>query len=379
MNVPLAIFEPEYPNRLHPLSLLSLIYDLRYGFKPFSFYLKKEFGQPQFFIAPNRFHLLIRSRFGEDSLSPEGEVLLVNSSARPSSYEVIKKLERNRAIFEGDELVAAKGRLPEVLHRQSMKQAGFEVLEGKDMLVKGPWELVEALKDNLDGRGVVYGSNVRIEEPVYFDVSEGPVLIADGVRLEAFTRIAGPAYIGRNSVIHSARINPYTFIGEMCRVGGEVEFSIIESYSNKTHYGYVGHSYVASFVNLGAGTTTSDLKNTYGTVRVSYLGRKIDTGLRKLGAFIAHHVKTAINTSIFSGKKLGAFSLVYNIVKEDVPPFTISGLYENYMELFLKSAIETARRMKERRGLELTKEEEFLIKESFALSKDERPWSEYST
>lgn len=379
MNVPLAIFEPEYPNRLHPLSLLSLIYDLRYGFKPFSFYLKREFGQPQFFVVPKRFHPLIESRFGKGFLSPEGEVLVINSSVRPSNYDVIKKLGSNQAIFEGEELVAARGKLPDALDRQNMRHAGFEILEGRDLLVEGPWELIEALKNGLEGRGIVYGSNVRMEEPVYFDMSEGPIFIADGVRLEAFTRIAGPAYIGRNSIIHSARINPYTFIGEVCRVGGEVEFSIVESYSNKTHYGYLGHSYIASFVNLGAGTTTSDLKNTYGTVRVNHLGKRVDTGLRKLGAFIAHHAKTAINTSIFSGKKLGAFSHAYNTVKEDVPPFTISGLYEDYRELFLESAIETAKRMKRRRGLELTKEEEYLIKDSFALSKGERPWSEYST
>ena len=168
------------------------------------------------------------------------------------------------------------------------------------------------------------------------------------------------------------RDSPYTFVGEVCRIGGEVEFSILESYTNKTHYGYLGHSYVASFVNLGAGTTISDLKNTYGTVRVGHLGRKVDTGMRKLGAFIAHHVKTAINVSAFSGKKIGAMSHIYGLVKEDVPPFTIYGLFEEPRELLLDSALETARRMKARRGLELTEEEEFLIKESFTLSKGER-------
>ena len=77
----------------------------------------------------------------------------------------------------------------------------------------------------------------------------------------------GPIYVGPHSRINEhASIKEAVSLGHTTRVGGEVEASIIESYSNKQHYGFLGHSYVGSWINIGAGTSNSDLKNTYGTV-----------------------------------------------------------------------------------------------------------------
>jgi len=374
MTSPLGIYEEEYPNNLHPLSLLSPIFDLRFGFRTILSKLRNFFGDPRYFLVPERFKPLIEKRFGKDVFKVEERILLINSSLRPSKYSVVAEIKEGQAVFQGGSFVACRGKIRGDLSRRSMKAQGFEILEGRGLLIEGPWELIEGLKEGLRGTGIIYGRNVKIEEPVYLDLTEGPILIADEVRIEAFTRISGPAYIGRRSAIHSARINPYTFIGDVCRVGGEVEFSIIEPYVNKAHFGYVGHSYISSFTNLGAGTTTSDLKNTYGTVRVKHLGRRVDTGLVKLGSFISHHVKTSINSSIYSGKKIGAMSHVHGLVNEDVPPFMIYGknVGLGVKELLLESAIKTAERMKKRRGLELSREEEYLIRISFEISKAER-------
>ena len=121
-------------------------------------------------------------------------------------------------------------------------------------------------------------------------------------------------------------------LGHHTKVGGEVEASIIEPYSNKQHHGFLGHSYVGSWVNLGAGTCNSDLKNTYGTVNMEYGSidgkgsrdggvQKASTGMQFVGCFIGDYAKTAINTSIFTGKTIGACSMVYGFVTTNVPAF----------------------------------------------------------
>jgi len=203
------------------------------------------------------------------------------------------------------------------------------------------------------GFPVYIGENVTIEKCVFFDCSKGPVVIEDGVEIQSFSRISGPTWIKAGSIILSALVRGGNVIGEVCKVGGEIEESIIEGYSNKAHRSYLGHSYVGEWVNIGALTVTSDLKNTYGTIKMHINGKKVDTGRIKLGAFIADYAKTSILTAIFSGRKIGVASHVYGVVYEDVPSFTIwaktLGLIP--VELRLESAINTQRRMFRRRNV----------------------------
>jgi UDP-N-acetylglucosamine diphosphorylase/glucosamine-1-phosphate N-acetyltransferase len=208
---------------------------------------------------------------------------------------------------------------------------------------------------------------VAVDEPVYFDTSRGPVLIADDVKIEAFSRIVGPALIGKGSVIHSARINGNCFIGDGCRVGGEVEESVVEAHSNKTHAGYLGHSYVGEWVNIGAGAVTSDLKNTYGPVRMETAAGRVDTGLVKLGSFMAAMSKVSINSTIYAGRTVGMASQVHGLVDRDVPPFIIYGRSLGWEDkrLLLDSALESLRRMKARRGLKMSRGEEQLVRKAY--------------
>ena len=372
-----AIFVEEYPDQIQPLSLTSPVFELRYGRRQLMRILVDRLGEPDAFIVPPRFEEYVREKYPGRKTTLEdlsGRVLVVNASTRPEALdEVLEAVEDGNIVVDGGRLVAAK-----------LDAGGYstsELLSGRrwhgmevDALMKGPWELVEALTRWPRGRGVIYGSNVRVEEPVTIDSERGPVLIADDVRIEAFTRIEGPAYIGKGSIIHSARINPYTFIGEACRIGGEVEHSIIADHSNKAHAGYLGHSYVGSWVNIGAGTVTSDLKNTYGTVRMAIGGRNVDTGMIKMGSIIGDHVKIAINTSIYTGRRIGASGHVYGLVDKDVPAFVI---YSNVRtpepaELELGKAIEIAERMMGRRGVSMTPAVRRILEDAFRLSQGER-------
>jgi UDP-N-acetylglucosamine diphosphorylase/glucosamine-1-phosphate N-acetyltransferase len=138
---------------------------------------------------------------------------------------------------------------------------------------------------------------------VVFDTSEGAIVIDESAVIQPHCVIGGPCYVGTGSVIRAHADVRHSVIGPQCRVGGEVSGSVIQGYSNKAHYGYLGDSYIGEWVNLGAGTTTSNLKNTYGPVRMQthMHGRPEPTGQRFLGSVVGDHVKTAIGTRLMTG------------------------------------------------------------------------------
>jgi glucose-1-phosphate thymidylyltransferase len=157
-------------------------------------------------------------------------------------------------------------------------------------------------------------------------------------------------------------------------VSGEIEQSIISNYTNKNHDGFVGHSIVGSWVNLGALTTTSDLKNTYGEIKVNVGGKQVNTGHNKVGAFIGDMAKTAIGTMISSGKSVGVSSFAMGAVTSDIPSFTISAGVprSRVVEMYIDSAIETQRRMMSRRGIKISDAYISLIKSVFKMTKLDR-------
>lgn len=171
-----------------------------------------------------------------------------------------------------------------------------------------------------DIKKLYVGQDAEIEAGAVIDLRPGPIYIDDYARVLALSKIIGPAYIGKNSIIDQAKISGGTTIGENCRISGEVESSIFQGYANKHHYGFIGHSYIGEWVNLGAGTTDSDLKNNYTTVKVKIGNKKIDTGKLKVGCFIGDHTKTAIGTMIPTGAVIGIFANVLMPAKS-IPNF----------------------------------------------------------
>ena len=146
---------------------------------------------------------------------------------------------------------------------------------------------------------------------VVIDAEHGPVYIDNDAEIYPFTRIEGPCYVGKQAILLGAKCREGNSIGPMCRVGGEVEESIIHGHSNKYHDGFLGHAYVGEWVNLGAFTTNSDLKNDYSNVSVMLDGRHaIDTGSVKVGSLIGDHVKTSIGTLFNTGSYVGPMALI---------------------------------------------------------------------
>ena len=207
----------------------------------------------------------------------------------------------------------------EILEKIAAQVETLEPLEG--CLASFPHEVIRANMDqcesNLQYRiaqgdytessdGVFTAGQVVIHESVVTDTADGPIVIEDGSKILPFAYLRGPVYVGRDCRINEhASIKDAVSLSHTVKVGGEVEGVVIESYSNKQHYGFLGHSYLGSWINLGAGTCNSDLKNTYGKVNVQYPQGKIGTGMQFVGCAMGDYSKSAINTSIFTGKMIG--------------------------------------------------------------------------
>ncbi len=224
------------------------------------------------------------------------------------------------------------------------------------------------------GDGVFSADGRPLGEYCVTDSSEGPVVFEEGVSIAPYCYFKGPVYVGRNAKIieHSAMKDAVT-LGSTSKVGGEVEASIIEPFSNKQHHGFLGHSYLGSWVNLGAGTCNSDLKNTYGEVVMEYSSRKVKTGMQFVGCFIGDYAKTAINTSIFTGKTIGACSMVYGFVTTNVPSFVNYARYFGQVtETAVETLVQTQARMFARRNVEQRPCDIQLLKDIYEMTKHER-------
>jgi len=175
--------------------------------------------------------------------------------------------------------------------------------------IEGTVEQPNAIRGGKDD--IFIGKGTVIHPMVVLDAANGPIYLDEDVEVHPFTRIEGPCFVGKKSILLGAKCREGNSIGPVCRVGGEVEESIIQGYSNKYHDGFLGHAYVGEWVNLGALTTNSDLKNDYGNVEVMLPGRRpIDTGSTKVGSLIGDHTKTSIGTLLNTGSYVGAMALI---------------------------------------------------------------------
>jgi UDP-N-acetylglucosamine diphosphorylase/glucosamine-1-phosphate N-acetyltransferase len=262
-----------------------------------------------------------------------------------------------------------------------------EAMEVDGLLLRGSFDLVTALErflgeDCLDFRGapstgVPEGSLVlgdpadvivmgaAVEPGVVFDVRHGPVVLEAGVEVRHGTRLEGPTFVGGHSKVLGGFVRASVF-GPECRVHGEIAASVFLGYANKSHDGFLGHSVVGHWVNLGALTTTSNLKNTYGAVRLEVDGRKLDTGLHNLGTLFGDHAKTAIGTMLATGTVIGAGANVFGppTPPKHVPPFAWGSSGDE--RLTADGFLRIAERVLPRRGVELTAERRRSLELTFA-------------
>lgn len=217
-------------------------------------------------------------------------------------------------------------------------------LEIEGVYLRGTYDLLTALEELLIADcadflaaphgGVPEGSIVlgdpthlislgaSVEPGVVFDVRQGAVVIDQGAEVRSGTRLEGPIYVGPGTRVLGGFLRASVF-GPECRVRGEISASVFLGFANKSHDGFVGHSVVGQWVNLGAGTTTSNLKNTYGVVRLDVDGERIETGRLNLGSLVGDHAKTAIGTMLATGTVVSAGANVFGppTPPKYIPPF----------------------------------------------------------
>ena len=279
-------------------------------------------------------------------------VLHVSLSGLAADDQVCARLrtEGSQAVFALRELD-----LPAADCELHVLDAAHEIVEAHERALEGSLATKVDTGTFRETRpGLFAAEGARVAEEVV--VRHGPVVVAAGAEVGPFVCLDGPLWIGPRS-----RVNPHawlragTSLGADCRVGGEIEATVLEPFSNKPHDGFLGHSHVGGWVNLAAGTVTSNLKATYGAVRLhdrSPDGSRttLDTGRQFFGALVGDLVKTAINTSIPCGARIGLAATVQGTVAQAVPAFTNDILGGR------STAEQTATvlgRMMARRGLEL--------------------------
>ena len=214
---------------------------------------------------------------------------------------------------------------------------------------------------------IYIGSNTVIQSGVVLDANAGPIIIKDNTTVMACSYLEGPLVIDNDCLIKAgSKIYGGTSIGPGCKIGGEVTESIFQGRSNKQHDGFIGHAYMGEWVNLGAGTNNSDLKNNYTTVTVNVNGNVIDSGSLFAGLFMGDHSKSGINTMFNTGTSIGVGC---NVVGAGFPPknvpsfsWVVNGKIRNYD---YKKFLKTARIVKERRNLSISPEEKYLFQAIF--------------
>lgn len=418
MSNNICLFEDDNFEDLYPLSLTRPLYEIRLGMMSLRERLERLYPQGELFLLCREYlaeylkNSLPQAKVMEvERLKREG-ALLINGRALPSS----KKLSGDIPI-KGEEELGLKGDIPVYarLSGEKIKALGelniipkSELLKlkgkikTKDIeieLINYPWDLIRlngktliedfsscpgqaGISGYLDERAVLYGEKARlhlskesrVEAGVIINLEDGPVYIGEKAKVRPPTIIDGPCYIGPGTIIDGAKIRSETSIGQVCRIGGEVEASIIHGYTNKHHDGFLGHAYLGEWVNLGAMATNSDLKNNYGDVRVYVRGEFRKSGEIKLGSFIGDYSKLGIGTLLNTGAVVGVGCNIFGggtIPPKFIPSFCW-GDGKEFAEYALERCIKDAETIMGRRKIKQSEAHRKIMRYVHEITEPER-------
>ena len=399
----LCLFEDDQVAHLKPLVATRAAYDLRLGIRTLLETTREAFGTP-----PTVLHarpLIDQVTAEENSLVtgaiPDGaDVLFVNGRYIAEDGDLLDRLrhaarpgEPARVFVQGGEVIAAwvPGASSRLVQTDAVTRSTFgdrpEETVSDARLIGRLWDLTAeiypalerdfaarmagvGLSDRLNGTihpsAVLVGSGVyvapgaTISAGAVLNAEGGPIFIDEGARVWEQAVVTGPAYLGKGSQIKIAAHVEGSAVGPVSKVGGEVEKSVVHSYSNKQHAGFMGHSYLGRWNNLGADTNNSDLKNTYGEVTLfnEATGAFEPSGTQFLGLFMGDHSKAGINTMFNTGTVVGVFCNVFGSGYQPrrIPSFTWGGL-DRFTEYRLDKAFEVAEAVMARRDKTLTEAE----------------------
>lgn len=331
-------------------------------------------------------------------LVKEVDNVLINASVLPNKelIEEIGKLKNNQTLIKGDVLIAHR------LSDKDIDNHDIDLLEGEvPMETKAPFLKLSYLYDiiTLNDQAIIddfelitkgrksqaLGEQVRVIKPenifveegaviemAYINASEGPVYIGKDAQIMDGAMLRGPLAVGAYSKVRmGAKIYPGSSIGPHCKVGGEMSHSVIFGYTNKAHDGFLGHSVIGEWCNLGADTNTSNLKNNYSAVRLwDYAENSfVDTGLQFCGTFMGDYSKCGINTMFNTGTVVGVNAQVFGagFMRNFIPSFSW-GSVAGFSNVNIDNAVQIARRVHGRRGLDFGPVDESILRNVYDQS-----------
>ncbi len=398
----IILFDSDARNHLLPLTATRPMGELRIGIltlrekwerylKGTASYITQEYLQEKFPI-----HI-------------EEENIIINAGILPNEQlcRRISELEVSEALLLDGELVAA--RLNEVQFEQLIEDEEVHSLQGVDLDKNIPvvqinhlWELTllgkQAIADDFalltKGRAsqavsatnsiVGPGQNLFVEEGVKMEccmlnVTNGPIYIAKNAELMEGCMLRGPVSIGEDSILKlGAKIYGPTTIGPGCRVGGEVNRSILIANANKAHDGFLGDAVLGEWCNIGADTNNSNLKNSYSEVKLwDYAtGHFEKTGQQFVGLIMGDHAKCGINTMFNTGTVVGVFANVFGagFMRNFIPDFAWGGNIGGYRTYKFAEACETATIVMGRRNKTFTELEKAILYHVYDRTIQYRSW-----
>ncbi len=409
MKTAICIFEDDKYSNFLPLVYTRPVYDLRCGILTLREKIIRHFPSSKIILhTRNYLSEYLREKnhgYEVNNFSPE-PTLFINGRLimDKKSAWLIKKMSENSILLDNDDTIAAvyissgvdlmsNGFLnfkdiPGLQQsKTNFKLASFswdlvningnEIANDFNLLVKKNSSIQQKKFKSVEFKNkkqIFIGKNVLLDPFVYLDATLGPIYLGKNVHIMSHSYIQGPAFIGENSVIKShTSLYHNSSIGPVCKVGGEVEGSIIHSYSNKQHEGFLGHSYIGSWVNIGASTNNSDLKNNYSNVSVMLNGKPVDTDTQFVGLIMGDHSKTAINTMFNTGSIVGVSCNLFGagFPNRYIPSFIWGGT--DFLRTYdFKKSIEVAKIVMQRRNITFTEIEEKLLSDVFDMTKEER-------
>ncbi len=409
MAIKICFYEDDKYSQFYPLTHLRPVYGMRAGILPLFRRAERYFDQPDICLAARKMIAGCASAEYRDLpvnivKREEGQtVMLLNGRLRDygnltdkmASVRLITRLttalgetvgvvfpsetcEGIPALAPPDDYLAAIERdyddLAELETTATLYQRCWELVHDIDQEIRADFSFLKPSLAEFDASSLPAGFHLVNPDHIHIgtavdllpgsliDASAGPVYIGDNTRIESQVAIYGPCSIGPNSVVVAGKVSGSS-IGHTCRVGGEVEESVFQSYVNKYHDGFIGHAYVGSWVNFGAMTTNSDLKNNYSNIRVTIRGESIDTGSIKIGSFIGDHTKFGIGTLLNTGINVGVSCNLFGgtlIADKEVPSFRW-GNSSGYQDYLFEKAIKTIRATADRRNVTLSVSEEQVL------------------
>jgi len=405
MSTPICIFEDEACTNLNPLTPTRPVYDLRCGITSLKEKILRHFpGSPIHLQCRDYLADAVREKNPGIAVNEiEGDRCLFINGRVLADADFGEKIDLKwegtylsgetvvATVLAGEALAGVCSRLGDPLLKELLHIGQTRSIEVK--LIGYPWHLIQEngsqIKADFEYRnrggqilGRVYpnvtllgkehiciGKDAKIKPGVVLDAEEGPIYISENVTVYPNAVIEGPAFVGKDSLIKiGAKIYEGTSIGEVCKVGGEVEESILHAYSNKQHEGFLGHAYVGEWCNFGADTNNSDLKNNYRNVKVQINHELVDTGSLFVGLFMGDHTKTGINTMFNTGTVVGVGCNVYGagVPLRFIPSFTWGGA-EIIAKCDLEKTLDTARRAMARRKMILTLAQEKVLRKLYEM------------